>query len=47
MAIYAFSDLHGYYNLFLKGLSEIHFSEGDFLWCLGDMIDRGPDCESL
>lgn len=43
MAIYTVSDIHGYYDLFLKGLSEIHFSEGDFLWCLGDMIDRGPD----
>ncbi len=43
MAVYAVSDIHGYYDLFLKGLSEIHFSEGDFLWCLGDMIDRGPD----
>ncbi len=43
MATYAVSDIHGYYDLFLKGLSEIYFSEGDFLWCLGDMIDRGPD----
>ncbi len=43
MAIYAVSDIHGYYDLFLKGLSEIGFSDQDYLWCLGDMIDRGPD----
>ncbi len=30
MAIYAVSDLHGYYDLFLKGFSEIHCSERDF-----------------
>ena len=43
MAIYVVSDIHGCYNLFLKGLSEISFSENDYLWCLGDAIDRGPD----
>ncbi len=43
MAIYAVSDIHGYYELFLRGLAEIDFSEQDYLWCLGDMIDRGPD----
>ena len=43
MAIYAVSDIHGYYDLFLKGLMEIGFSNQDYLWCLGDMIDRGPD----
>ena len=43
MATYVVSDIHGYYELFLKGLSEICFSENDFLWCLGDAIDKGPD----
>ncbi len=43
MAVYAVSDIHGQYEVFLKGLSEIGFSDGDFLWCLGDVIDRGPD----
>ncbi len=43
MAVYAVSDIHGYYDLFLKGLAEIGFSDQDYLWCLGDMIDRGPD----
>ncbi len=43
MSIYAVSDIHGYYDLFLKGLTEIGFSDQDYLWCLGDVIDKGPD----
>ncbi|MCR4716554.1 MAG: fructose-bisphosphatase class III [Lachnospiraceae bacterium] len=43
MSTYAVSDLHGHYNLFLRGLKEIAFSDDDYLWCLGDAIDRGPD----
>ncbi len=43
MSTYVVSDLHGYYDVFLRGLSEISFSDEDFLWCLGDAIDRGPD----
>ncbi len=43
MAIYAVSDLHGYYDLFLQGLDMIGFSSTDKLWVLGDAIDRGPD----
>ena len=43
MAIYVVSDIHGYYDLFLSGLSEIAFSKDDYLWCLGDAIDRGAD----
>ena len=43
MAIYAVSDLHGNYEVFLKGLEKIRFSENDFLWCLGDVVDKGPD----
>lgn len=43
MATYAVSDIHGYCEPFLKGLEEIGFSDQDYLWCLGDMIDRGPD----
>lgn len=43
MAIYVVSDIHGYYDLFLKGLAGIDFSDQDNLWCLGDMIDGGPD----
>lgn len=43
MTTYAVSDIHGYCETFLKGLEEIGFSDQDYLWCLGDMIDRGPD----
>ena len=43
MSIYAVSDIHGYYDLFTQGLEEIGFSNNDFLWCLGDAIDRGSD----
>ena len=43
MATYVVSDIHGYYDLFLSGLRKIGFCANDFLWCLGDAIDRGPD----
>ena len=43
MSIYAVSDLHGQYDLFLQGLDVIGFSDGDHLWVLGDAIDRGKD----
>ncbi len=42
MAVYVISDLHGQYDLFVKGLKTIEFGDDDFLWCLGDSIDRGP-----
>ncbi len=38
MAVYVVSDIHGYYDLFLKGLTEIGFSDQDYLWCLGDIF---------
>ncbi len=43
MATYVVSDLHGRYEIFLKGLEKINFGEKDFLYVLGDAIDRGPD----
>ena len=43
MATYAISDLHGQYDIFAKLLEVIHFSDDDFLYVLGDAIDRGPD----
>ena len=43
MAIYAVSDLHGHYDLFQKGLSTIAFSDNDYLYVLGDAIDRGKE----
>lgn len=42
--IYVMSDLHGYpIEKFLKILEEINFSSDDFLYVLGDVIDRGKD----
>ncbi len=43
MAIYTVSDLHGHYDLFIKGLEKIGFSDTDYLYVLGDVIDRGRD----
>ena len=40
---YVISDVHGCYDLFLKMLDKINFSEDDTLYLLGDMIDREPD----
>jgi len=41
--IYAVSDLHGCYGLFLKMLDKIEFSDSDALYILGDILDRGKD----
>ena len=41
MSIYAFSDLHGRYDLWRKIFD--HIRPGDHLVSLGDNIDRGPD----
>lgn len=43
MATYAISDLHGQYGIFEKLLEIIGFSDDDYLYVLGDAIDRGPD----
>ncbi|SEL85312.1 serine/threonine protein phosphatase 1 [Butyrivibrio sp. ob235] len=43
MATYTVSDLHGQYHIFQKLLEKIRFSEDDFMYVLGDAIDRGPD----
>lgn len=41
MATYAFSDLHGNYNLW-KQIQE-YLEDNDKAFCLGDCNDRGPD----
>lgn len=43
MATYAISDLHGQYGIFEKLLECIDFSDEDYMYVLGDAIDRGPD----
>lgn len=43
MSIYVCSDIHGQYDLYRIMLNEINFSDNDYMYILGDMIDRGPD----
>lgn len=38
---YCISDIHGEYELFLRLLDKIGFSDSDKLFVLGDMIDKG------
>ena len=42
MSTYVVSDIHGEYELFMRMLERIHFSEQDILYVLGDVLDRGP-----
>ena len=42
--IYVTSDLHGFsLERFLTFLSDVGFGEDDYLFILGDVIDRGED----
>ena len=42
--IYVISDLHGYpFERFTALLKEVDFSENDFLYVLGDVVDRGKE----
>ena len=43
MSTYAISDLHGQYEIFEKLLEIIDFSDEDYMYVLGDAIDRGPN----
>ena len=40
---YVISDIHGCYEEYIKLLDEIHFSDDDILYVLGDVVDRGPE----
>lgn len=47
MAIYVISDIHGCFDEFKNVLECACFGEGDELYILGDLVDRGPqvgDC---
>lgn len=41
--IYCISDIHGEYEKYLRMLDRLRFSDGDTLYALGDVIDRGKD----
>lgn len=43
MATYLFSDVHGHAKTLDRLLARVSPGDGDRLFCLGDMIDRGPD----
>ena len=43
MSTYAISDLHGHYSTYKKLLEKIKFSDEDYLYVIGDVIDRGRD----
>jgi serine/threonine protein phosphatase 1 len=43
MATYVFSDVHGHNKTLQRLLFEVSPLDEDQVWCLGDMIDRGPD----
>ena len=43
MATYVFSDIHGHAAPLRRLLGRIAPADGDRFFCLGDMIDRGPD----
>ena len=44
---YVVSDIHGNYELLVKLLKKINFSEEDTLFVLGDVIDKGKDVQKL
>ena len=43
MSTYIMSDIHGQYMSYVKMLKKIEFNDDDYLYILGDVIDRGPD----
>lgn len=44
---YIMADIHGEYELFLKMLEKISFSDSDELYICGDIIDKGPQSVRL
>lgn len=44
---YCVSDIHGEYDLFLRLLQKIRFSDADEMLICGDIIDKGPDSVRL
>ena len=41
--IYVMSDIHGEYEKYIEMLRLINFNDGDELYILGDIVDRGPE----
>lgn len=47
MSTYVMSDIHGQFFSYERMLKKINFSDDDYLYVLGDCIDRGPDGISI
>lgn len=43
MSTYVFSDVHGHVGPLRRALNRVSPSDDDVFYCLGDMIDRGPE----
>lgn len=44
MAVYAVGDIQGCYDELRRALDRVGFDAGqDTLWCVGDLVSRGPD----
>lgn len=48
MAVYAIGDIQGCYDRLRQLLDEVSFDPArDVLWCVGDLVNRGPDSLSV
>jgi len=47
MKKYAISDIHGCFKTFKSLLEKLKFSKRDYLYILGDLIDRGPSSKEV
>ena len=43
MAILAIGDVHGHFEALLRLLDKAGYGDGDELWFVGDLVNRGPD----
>ncbi len=41
--IIAMSDIHGHLDHMVQLLRKVHYSRGDLLVIVGDLVDKGPD----
>lgn len=45
---WAVGDIHGHFTLLQKALDAVGFDQAvDRLFSVGDMVDRGPECEDV
>ena len=40
---YVISDIHGCYEEYTELLEKLHLTDRDFLYILGDTLDKGPE----